>query len=69
MSYAERERKCSTCDNTVKGRIPLQKAVFCIDCALKKAAESARQMANKSGPYYDQWLTTQGPKGRPAATR
>lgn len=65
MVYAVRERECSDCGAVVKGRFPLSKPVQCIDCAIKRQISAAKQMAARSGPYYDQWLKTRGPKGRP----
>lgn len=68
MVYAVRERKCDNCPTIVKGRIPPSGPLQCIECAIAKAGSAAMQMANKSGPAYDKWLTTRGPQGRPKGT-
>lgn len=65
MVYAVRTRYCTGCGAEVKGRIPPAGELLCIDCAIDKARDAATQMANKSGPAYDRWLATNGPKGRP----
>lgn len=65
MVYAVRERECSGCGEIVRGRIPPAGELLCIECAIKKAARAAMEMANKEGPAYDRWLATNGPKGRP----
>jgi len=65
MVYKERTRECARCGGQVKGRIPVNGDVFCLTCNLDNAKEAALQLANKSGPYYDRWLATRGPQGRP----
>ena len=65
MVYAVRERKCDRCPTVVKGRIPPGGEFLCIECAIDKAKRAAIEMAQKSGPAYDRWLTTRGPQGRP----
>lgn len=39
--------------------------VYDILCAIQNSCDAAKQMALKSGPYYDRWLETRGPQGRP----
>lgn len=65
MVYAVRSRKCDGCTTVVKGRIPPGGEFLCIECAIAKAIRAATEMANKSGPAYDRWLKSPGPKGRP----
>ena len=65
MPYAYRERKCAKCPTIVKGHLPPTKDILCIECAVKNAMQAAVQLANKSGPYYDRWLASRGPQGRP----
>lgn len=65
MVYAVRERECAGCPTIVKGRIPATGDVWCITCSLDRGKDAALQMAQKSGPYYDRWLATRGPQGRP----
>lgn len=65
MVYAVRTRECADCGCEVKGRIPATGDVRCLECNIGRACEAAKQMAAKSGPYYDQWLATRGPQGRP----
>lgn len=49
----------------ITGRIPPWKAVRCIDCGVKDAMQAARDMYNHEGEWYDRWLKSAGPNGRP----
>lgn len=63
--WARRWRFCKDCNAPMFDRFPPLKDVWCLECRIKRARESAIQLSNKSGPYYDRWLATRGPQGRP----
>lgn len=65
MSLKYRYRMCASCKTWIHGRFPLRGPVYCLECNLAHAHDAAVQMANKQGPYYDKWLSTRGPRGRP----
>jgi hypothetical protein len=65
MPYAERTRKCHRCGKPFTARMKATGPVYGINCAIQNSIDAAIQMANKSGPYYDRWLETSGPQGRP----
>jgi len=65
MPYAIRTRTCACCGELTTGRYPPFKDVHCLNCNTGHMKDAARQMAAKSGPYYDRWLRTRGPLGRP----
>jgi len=60
-----KEMPCNECGNPVTVNAQTVKAPRCYECGLAAHVEQIRQMAAKSGPYYDRWLETNGPKGRP----
>lgn len=63
--FAARWRICSQCHKPMHGRLPPLTDVYCVTCKLDRAKDAAFSMANKTGPYYDAWLRTRGPQGRP----
>lgn len=65
MPYAERTRQCWKCHKPFTGRIAPKGPVYCVPCKIDNASDAAIQMANKEGPYYDRWLASGGPQGRP----
>lgn len=65
MTCAMRTIKCSDCPEMITGRFSPSKDYQCINCAIKRMESAATQMANKSGPAYDKWLESRGPRGRP----
>lgn len=42
-----------------KEQNPLNRKGFCLECGLARAAESIRQMSEKRGPIYDEWVRAQ----------
>lgn len=54
--YALREFTCPGCRKPTKRRAPAGAVVRCHPCAIEHAAEVARQMAAKEGPYWQKWL-------------
>lgn len=63
--YARRWRFCAECHKPLFGHLPDTDDVWCVAHRLERSAAAALQLANKSGPFYDKWLETRGPKGRP----
>lgn len=53
---------CTVCGRSreVAGR--LAKGGRCLTCRLRAAVESAQQMVDKSGPYYDRWARSNAMK-------
>ena len=39
---------------------------ICANCGIERGINAARQMAARSGPAYDRWLASKGPRGRGA---
>lgn len=61
------DRKCFVCGKPIpEGR---QKPTCSLDCALTRIRESAEQLRNKSGPYYDKWLRNVRKAAKRAAAR
>lgn len=65
MAYAFRWRNCKGCRKWFYARSPNHGDVWCMTCRIGRAENAARDMAHKSGPYYDRWLNSRGPQGRP----
>lgn len=65
MPYAERTRNCTRCGVPFTASMKATGPVYDINCAIQNAIDAATQMRNKSGPYYDAWVRTRGPQGRP----
>lgn len=65
MPRAIKEGNCHDCGERVRGASSRDGFLRCLDCKLAMARESALQLASHSGPYYDRWLQTRGPRGRP----
>ena len=56
---------CGKCSKPVYGQFRPGADMYCLEHRIQRSAESALQLANKSGPFYDKWKQTGGPKGRP----
>lgn len=56
---------CLDCGEQIVKRIARPGDMLCTNCALTRATLAAYQMATKSGPAWDKWLATNGPRGRP----
>jgi hypothetical protein len=65
MPYALRKVACTDCGAVVEGRFPKWKKQRCLDCAIVNMEIAALEMAKRSGTYYDRWLASAGPRGRP----
>ncbi len=57
--------ECARCHKPVVKPYRFHRTPYHLECGILEAADAARQMRQKSGPYYDRWLNTAGPKGRP----
>jgi hypothetical protein len=56
MTYiVKTELPCERCGTPTGARVGKRKRPQCFDCSLVAAAESAIQISNKSGPYYERW--------------
>lgn len=60
MPYALRKHICPDCGAEHERRGPAVPIMKCHPCTIANAAEAARQMHAKSGPYYDRWLWQMG---------
>jgi hypothetical protein len=60
---------CEDCGQQIVRRIRPDKPALCGDCAESRVILAAQQMAAKSGPAWDKWLSTNGPAGRPRRGR
>lgn len=56
---------CSVCERPVSVGLRVTKRPRCVECGIGAAIEAARQMNARSGPYYERWLASNGPAGRP----
>jgi hypothetical protein len=52
----KRPRRCRGCDAAADGTVIISRNGLCEDCALDNQIENARQLRERSGPYYDRWL-------------
>ena len=60
-----KEMACNECGAPMTVNAQTVKAPRCYECGLAAKIDQMRQMHEKSGPYYDEWLKTRGPLGRP----
>ena len=56
MPYAVRKHTCPQCGIEHERRGPAIPVMKCHPCTIENAAEAARQMHAKAGPYYDRWV-------------
>lgn len=57
--------ECNRCHEPVQKPFRFYRRAYHEECGILEASDAARQMANKSGPYYERWLETKGRYGRP----
>lgn len=62
-----RPLECSDCGQLVVKRPRYDRIIRCPECAALRIADCARQMANKSGPVWDAWLSSNA-DGAPGAS-
>ena len=55
MAYANREHVCPDCGVKHRRRGPADPPMRCHPCSIAHAAEVARQMHAKEGPYWDRY--------------
>lgn len=60
-----KQMPCRDCGDPVTVNAQTVNAPRCYQCGLAAHADQIRQMAAKSGPYYDEWLRRGGAIGRP----
>jgi DNA-directed RNA polymerase subunit RPC12/RpoP len=48
------EYKCKECGKPIS-RTQAYRSKLCPDCAMARIRENARQLQEKSGPYYERW--------------
>lgn len=61
-----KQMPCSGCGKPQTVNAQVTSPPRCFECGLQAAIDAARQMREKSGPYYDRWLAS---NGRPEALR
>lgn len=66
MPYAQRDYLCAGCGAPVARRAAAGAEVRCILCAVQRAVDNARQISQKSGPWYQRWAAGMARAGRDA---
>ena len=59
-----KEMPCKECNRPVIVNAQTVNPPTCYDCGMARAQDQMRQMHEKSGPFYEAWLRTNGPNGR-----
>lgn len=62
--YKPRDIPCADCGTLVFKMPRWDRDILCLECATTRAILAAQQMAAKSGPAWDKWLATNGPRGK-----
>lgn len=58
MSWILRTFDCADCGAPTTRRRHPGDLLVCRDCGIERAAQAAREMANRSGPAWDAWVAS-----------
>jgi hypothetical protein len=61
-----KEMACGECGSPMTVNAQTVNAPRCYECGLQAFTDQVTQMHQQRGPYYEAWLKTAGPRGRPA---
>lgn len=56
---------CLLCGAPASEDNPISTRGKCKACGIENAVQAALEMAAQSGPAWDRWVASRGPKGRP----
>lgn len=57
MPYAVRTFECEGCGAEIRKRAANGAKVTCIDCNIQRSVIEINQLRNKSGAFYQKWVT------------
>lgn len=64
-----KEMPCSECGEPMTVNAQVVNPPRCYECGLLAHVAQMRQMHEHRGPYYEEWLKTNGPRGRPPSPK